>query len=69
MGAELPTRDEIRRGMTVEVEQEQENNPGEPLIGDVKLVITDEHSHPEGIKVKLESDVTGRVKEINPEEP
>lgn len=68
MGADLPTRDEIRRGMTVEVQQEQENNPGEPLIGDVRMVLTEEHSHPEGIKVELQSGVVGRVKEINPDE-
>lgn len=59
-----PTRDEISPGMTVTVVQEQANNPGEPLVGDVRHVITDEHSHPEGIEVELESGVTGRVKAI-----
>ena len=64
MATDLPTRDELRRGMTVRVVQEQDNNPGEPLIGDIQTVLSDENSHPEGIKVKLQSDVTGRVKEV-----
>lgn len=68
MASDLPTRDDITEGMTVLVEQEQENNPGEPLVGDVRLILTDEHSHPQGIKVELQSDVTGRVKEIHPDE-
>ncbi|MFD1588101.1 DUF2196 domain-containing protein [Halorientalis brevis] len=68
MAEDLPTRDEIDRGMTVEVVQEQDNNPGEPLIGDVRVILTDEHSHPQGIKVELDDDVTGGVKEIHPDE-
>lgn len=54
--------------MTVEVVQTQENNDGEPLIGDVRQIVTDENIHPEGVKVELESGVTGRVTEIRPEE-
>ena len=69
MAADIPTRDEIRQGVTVRVEQDQENNSGEPLVGDVRMILTDEHTHPRGIKVELESGVTGRVKEIDPEEP
>lgn len=68
MGTERPTRDEISPGMTVEVVQDQENNPGEPLIGDVREVITKNHSHPAGIQVKLESGVVGRVTAIHPDE-
>ncbi len=64
MATDLPTREELRRGMTVRVVQEQEENPGEPLIGDVQTILSEENSHPEGIKVRLESDVTGRVKEV-----
>lgn len=69
MSADLPTRRELRPGLTVEVVQEQENNDGEPLIGEIQEVLTDENTHPEGILVRLHSDVTGRVKEIGPEEP
>ena len=69
MARDLPTRQELRRGMTVRVVQEQDNNPGEPLIGDVQTIVSDEETHPEGIKVRLQSDVTGRVKEVvTPEE-
>lgn len=50
--------------MTVRVVQEQENNSGEPLIGDIQTIVDDEERHPQGIKVKLESGVTGRVKEV-----
>lgn len=68
MSSDLPTKDEVRPGVTVEVVQEQENNPGEPLVGDVLKVLTEEHTHPEGIEVKLESGVVGRVKEVLPED-
>ena len=64
MSGERPTRDELRQGVTVEIVQDQEENPGEPLIGDVHSIITEEHSHPEGIKVRLESGVVGRVQRI-----
>lgn len=69
MSSNFPTRQELRRGMTVRVVQEQDNNDGEPLIGDIRQIITEEQTHPRGIKVELESDVTGRVKEVvTPEE-
>lgn len=68
MSSDLPSRDDLQRGMTVEVVQEQENNDGEPLVGDIRVIRTDERTHPGGIKVELESGVTGRVKAIAPEE-
>lgn len=67
MAADLPTREDIRTGMTVEFEQE-DANPDDRLIGDVRLVLTEEHTHPGGIKVELESGVVGRVKAIHPGE-
>lgn len=67
MPVDRPTRDEIVPGTTVEIVQEQENNSGEPIVGDVLKVLTTEHSHPEGIEVKLESGAVGRVKQIHPE--
>lgn len=63
MSADLPTRDELVQGMTVEIEQEN----GDRLIGEVGAILTDERTHPEGILVKLKSGVRGRVKEIGPE--
>lgn len=65
--ADYPTRDEIATGMTVTIVQEAENNPGEPLVGDVRRIITEEHTHPGGILVELESGATGRVQAIGPE--
>ena len=67
MPTDRPTREEIAQGMTVTIEQDQENNPGEPLVGDVRQIVTEEHSHPGGIKVELESGATGRVKAIGEE--
>lgn len=63
-----PTRDDLTQGMTVAVEQDQENNDSEPIIGDIRQIITDERTHPGGIEVKLESGVTGRVVEVRPDE-
>ena len=63
MSADLPTRDELIQGMTVEVEQEN----GDRIIGEVGAVLTDDRTHPEGILVKLKSGPRGRVKQIGPE--
>lgn len=63
MSADLPTRDELQKGLTVEIEQEN----GDRIIGEVGAVLTDERTHPEGILVKLKSGIQGRVKRIGPE--
>ncbi|AXG09790.1 DUF2196 domain-containing protein [Haloplanus rubicundus] len=63
MSADLPTRDELRQGMTVEIEQVN----GDRIVGEVGVVLTDERTHPEGILVKLKSGAEGRVKQIGPE--
>jgi uncharacterized repeat protein (TIGR03833 family) len=63
MAADLPTRDELVRGMTVEIEQTN----GDRILGEVGVVLTDEQTHPEGILVKLKSGAQGRVKRIAPE--
>jgi uncharacterized repeat protein (TIGR03833 family) len=60
MAADLPTRDELIEGMTVEVEQEN----GDRIVGEIGAILSDERSHPEGILVKLKSGVRGRVKEV-----
>jgi uncharacterized repeat protein (TIGR03833 family) len=60
MAADLPTRDELIEGMTVEVEQEH----GDRIVGEIGAILSDERSHPEGILVKLKSGVRGRVKEV-----
>ncbi|MFC6989439.1 DUF2196 domain-containing protein [Haloplanus sp. GCM10025708] len=60
MSADLPTRRELRQGMTVEIEQPD----GDRILGDVGVIKTDERTHPEGILVKLKSGAQGRVKRV-----
>ena len=65
MSSNYPDREELRRGMTVRVVQDAENNDGEPLIGDIRTIIDDDDTPAtEGVEVELESDVTGRVHEV-----
>jgi len=63
MAVDLPTRDELTKGVFVEVEQEN----GDRIVGEVGAVLTDERTHPDGILVKLKSGARGRVKEIHPD--
>lgn len=63
MAVDLPTRDELRQGMFVEIEQEN----GDRIVGEIAAIRTDERTHPEGILVRLNSGATGRVKQIRPE--
>lgn len=63
MSAELPTREELARSMTVEVEQEN----GDRVVGEIGAVLSNERTHPEGILVKLKSGARGRVKRLAPE--
>lgn len=64
MSSNNPDRQELRRGMTVRVVQDADNNDGEPIIGDIETIIDDDSPETEGVKVKLQSDVTGRVQEV-----
>ena len=70
MSGDRPTKESLQRGMTVEVEQTGADNADgtEPITGEVRQVLTDEHSHPEGIEVELQSGVTGRVVRVAPDE-
>jgi len=63
MAVDLPTRDELTKGVFVEVEQEN----GDRIVGEVGAVLTDERTHPDGILVKLKSGARGRVTEIHPD--
>lgn len=63
MPTDLPTRDELARSMTVEVERED----GTRIVGEIGAVLSNERQHPEGILVKLKSGAKGRVKRIGPE--
>ena len=57
-----PNPDELRRGMTVEIEQ---GHGKEPIKGDVGAVLGD--AEPTGATVKLKSGAEGRVRDIVPE--
>ena len=56
--------------MTVEIEQTNAENADEakPLRGEIAKVLSEEHTEPGGVKVQLQSGITGRVKRIAPDE-
>ena len=57
-------RANIRKGMTVKVVKKEHQRTGQLTQGIVKDLLTNSSTHPHGIKVRLESGVVGRVKEI-----
>lgn len=57
-------RSEIRPGSIVRVVQKKHQRTGELTEGVVAELLTSSSSHPHGIKVRLESGIVGRVKEI-----
>lgn len=58
-------RKSIQQGMNVKVVQKQDQRSGKLTVGVVKDILTNSATHPHGIKVRLESGVVGRVKEIS----
>ena len=54
----------IKRGILVRVIQKQDQRSGKVTEGVVKDILTNSLNHPRGIKVRLESGIVGRVKEI-----
>lgn len=57
-------RSKIRQGMKVRVVQKQDQATGRLTEGIVRDLLTKSPSHPHGIKVRLESGIVGRVKEL-----
>lgn len=57
-------RADIKPGMKVLVVQKQDQRSGALTEGVVQSLLTKSPHHPHGIKVRLESGVVGRVKEI-----
>ena len=57
-------RAEIKAGARVRVVQKQDQRSGRLTEGIVRDILTKSGSHPHGIKVRLESGIVGRVKEI-----
>ena len=57
-------RKDIKPGTHVKVVQKQDQRTGKLTEGIVKNILTNSATHPHGIKVRLESGIVGRVKEI-----
>jgi len=57
-------RTDIRLGSRVKVVQKQDQRTGTLTEGIVRDILTKSAIHPHGIKVRLESGMVGRVKEI-----
>ncbi len=54
----------INTGDTVMIVQKNDQKSGKLTEGIVKSILTNSPRHPHGIKVKLESNLVGRVKKI-----
>ncbi len=57
-------RTDIKAGSHVKVVQKQDQRTGRLTEGIVQAILTKSETHPHGIKVRLESGIVGRVKEI-----
>ena len=57
-------RKNIQPGLSVAVVQKQHQRSGQLTEGTVKDILTNSSFHPHGIKVRLQSGIVGRVKQI-----
>ncbi len=57
-------RSELRPGVQVKVVRKEDQSSGKLTEGIVRDILTKSASHPHGIKVRLQSGIVGRVKEI-----
>ena len=57
-------RTNIKVGARVKVVQKKEQQTGMLTEGIIQNILTKSGTHPHGIKVRLESGIVGRVKEI-----
>ena len=58
-------RKNIKKGTKVSVVQKHHQHSGDLTQGIVKDILTNSANHPHGIKVRLESGIVGRVKQIH----
>ena len=58
------TRSNIKPGTHVKIVQKQDQRSGKLTEGIVKNILTKSSTHLRGIKVRLESGIVGRVREI-----
>lgn len=61
---ENKSRKNIRVGLSVGIVLKKDQKSGKITKGVVKEILTNSLNHPHGIKVKLEDNQVGRVKEI-----
>jgi len=57
-------RDNVKKGIKVKIVQKQDQRSGKLTEGIVKDILTNSRKHHHGIKVRLESGIVGRIKEI-----
>jgi uncharacterized repeat protein (TIGR03833 family) len=57
-------RTDIKVGARVKIVQKQDQRTGNLTEGIVQNILTKSGTHPHGIKVRLESGIVGRVREI-----
>jgi uncharacterized repeat protein (TIGR03833 family) len=57
-------RADIKPGLRVKVVKKEDQRSGKLTEGTVRDILTNSSTHPHGIKVRLESGIVGRVKEI-----
>jgi len=60
----VPSRDKISVGVTVQIIQKQDQRTGKLTEGKVKRLLTSSQFHPHGIKVELENGKIGRIQKI-----
>tara|TARA_B110000438_G_scaffold14869_1_gene14210 strand:+ start:476 stop:697 length:222 start_codon:yes stop_codon:yes gene_type:complete len=60
----IPSRDKIFIGVTVQIVQKQDQHTGKLTEGKVKRLLTSSQFHPYGIKVELENGKIGRIQTI-----
>jgi len=57
-------RKDIKPGVKVMVVQKEDQRTGKLTEGIVKDILTNSQMHPHGIKVRLETNIVGRVQQI-----
>lgn len=62
--AGLPSRDELKIGLKVEIETKRDQGTGRLTAGVLDKILTGGMNHPYGIKVRLQDGQVGRVKKI-----
>lgn len=58
-------RADIKVGMKVKIVQKKDQRSGNLTEGIISDILTKSGTHPHGIKVRLQSGIVGRVKEIS----